>query len=535
VRPDRTAPEATLALLREAWITGSLEHPNVVPVHTLGRDANGEPLLVMKRIEGTSWNRLIGRHAVDSLGRDLEILVAVSQALAFAHSRGIIHRDVKPENVMLGPFGEVYVLDWGLAVSVDPDAKKSIPHVRDINVIAGTPPYMAPEMVAATSANIGRASDVFLLGATLHEVITGQRRNQGETVVEMLRSARGVKPFAYASQVPRELAEIANKATDRDPARRYKDATEFCETLQRFVRQRHALEMAAKAQDRLEQLVALCESADVDEVGRTEIAGLLAECRFGFQVAIRDAPTLDGPYEGLRRALTAACRYELRERRAAMARSLLLEIQMPDPDLVAAYEQLVAEKAAQAGELAQLKELKASLNLTTGARTRAVAAGILALVYGAGLVGVAVGVNSGWLRWDHGHNLVLAVLFVVFGVGTRWFGREVLQRTAVNLRISNAVIGLGVADVAYACTGALVGADPMHVVILHTQTIGLWFMTMAMTVDKRLLPSAVIFFAAAVLAAVWQPWAWYIMGLANFAGPVLAAWLWTSREVSPTT
>ena len=137
----RLRPEARLqagALLREAWATGAVEHPNVVPVHTLELDAGRNPLIVMKRIEGVAWSEVIRDPAEierrfgpgtpwsgtsGSLGQAMN-------ALAFAHHRGVLHRDVKPANVMIGDFGEVYLLDWGIAVAVDPDMEAACPWPR---------------------------------------------------------------------------------------------------------------------------------------------------------------------------------------------------------------------------------------------------------------------------------------------------------------------------------------------------------------------------------------------------------------------
>ncbi len=144
VRPDGPVQTAARALMREAWVTGALEHPNVVPVHTLGKDAEGLPMFVMKRVHGTSWRELIcGTEPLPEEHRDapldfhLRVMQQVCNAVAFAHSKGVLHRDLKPDNVMIGPFGEVYVLDWGLAVSLDEGAER-IPLARDITDIAGT-------------------------------------------------------------------------------------------------------------------------------------------------------------------------------------------------------------------------------------------------------------------------------------------------------------------------------------------------------------------------------------------------------------
>ena len=109
--------ESIAALVREARILGALEHPNIPPVHLLATDAPGTPVLAMKRIDGAAWSELLTVAHQDPLDRTLEILEAVCRALQFAHERGIIHRDVKPANVMLGSHGEIYLVDWGIALT----------------------------------------------------------------------------------------------------------------------------------------------------------------------------------------------------------------------------------------------------------------------------------------------------------------------------------------------------------------------------------------------------------------------------------
>ena len=155
LRAGVTGPDAPLRILREAWVTGTLEHPNVVPVHDVGIDASGAPVILMKRIEGLAWSELIHAPeeiarrfaAADALEWNLRTLVSVCNAVHFAHSRGILHRDLKPDNVMIGEFGEVYVVDWGIAVSLVPDPSGRLPSVMQAKDIAGTPQYMAPEML----------------------------------------------------------------------------------------------------------------------------------------------------------------------------------------------------------------------------------------------------------------------------------------------------------------------------------------------------------------------------------------------------
>lgn len=158
VRPDGTRRSVAMGeLVREARIAGGLEHPNIVPVHALARDDQGQVLLIMKRIEGRSWASLLAERtsAADGLNTHLSTLMDVARAVHFAHARGLVHRDLKPANVMVGSFGEVYLLDWGIAVPVGTVTRE----------ICGTPSFLAPEMVTPEAVIDGQ-TDVYLLGAS---------------------------------------------------------------------------------------------------------------------------------------------------------------------------------------------------------------------------------------------------------------------------------------------------------------------------------------------------------------------------------
>ena len=127
--------------LTEASVTGDLDHPNIVAVHELGTNQEGSVFYSMRRVVGTPWLDVISKK---TLSENLDYLMRVCDAIAFAHSRGVIHRDLKPENVMLGDFGEVLVMDWGLALSIRDGGKADSIHESD--TLAGTPAYMAPEL-----------------------------------------------------------------------------------------------------------------------------------------------------------------------------------------------------------------------------------------------------------------------------------------------------------------------------------------------------------------------------------------------------
>ena len=318
IRPEKLSDATTRELLREAWMTGALEHPNIVPVYALG-ESDGGPMLVMKRIEGTSWATYLAspqRLQADKNPRDLhewhiETLLQVCQAIKFAHSKGIVHRDLKPENVMIGPFGEVYVLDWGIAVSLIRDDTGRLPVAADVQCVAGTPHYMAPEMAEAKGERISEQTDVYLLGAMLHEIITGEPRHRGETLYEILMSAYKSLPAVYDRSVPSELATICNTACQRLPEERYDTVAAFEEALRQYVNHRSSLQLAVEAQSSLR---ALLEKVEVvgDDDETTNIGGiynLFGACRFGFQQARREWRENPDAAKGLQLAVETMIRF----------------------------------------------------------------------------------------------------------------------------------------------------------------------------------------------------------------------------------
>lgn len=299
------------SLLAEGAIVGFLEHPSIVPVHALGLDPVGRPVLVMKRIDGVEWSDLLDDpgHAAwpasmsnvdERLVDHVEILMQVCNALHFAHERGVLHRDVKPQNVLIGQYGDVYLADWGIAHRT----KSPLPPG-----MAGTPAFMAPEMV--TNDAIDARTDVYLLGATLHRVLTGSPRHPGKSVHETLENAARSAPFDYGEDVPADLAALANEATAREPEQRPSTALAFRARLASHLRHRSSVAIARSASERLaklEELVAT-ERADDPERG-ADIDVLAAETRFGLREALAQWAENTRAKEDLARvdAITAARR-----------------------------------------------------------------------------------------------------------------------------------------------------------------------------------------------------------------------------------
>jgi hypothetical protein len=287
-RPDASAATRA-ALLDEGVITGQLEHPAIVPVHALGVDPSGWPAMVMKRVEGVTWDALAADpahpgwegwegDAQDRLAGHLQILTQVCNALHFAHSRGFVHRDVKPANVLIGRFGDVYVADWGVAAKVGTVTQQ----------LCGTPAYLAPEMVNA--GPVDARTDVYLLGATLHAVLTGQPRHEGSSVTEALLHAKASPPAEYGAQVPRELGALCNRACHLDPAERPQSAKAFRDELSRYVRHRDARALADQAIARLAELEQLVGEPSLEAAQQRRVDRLLLEAHFGLEQALRQFP-----------------------------------------------------------------------------------------------------------------------------------------------------------------------------------------------------------------------------------------------------
>ena len=254
LRPQMRSDDAQRRMLAEAMVAGQLEHPDILPIYALGQDEAGAPLLVMKRVDGVSWRDVLDDddhpllEGAESLAWHLDVLMRVCRAVHYAHARGILHRDLKTDNVMIGRYGEVYVLDWGLAVAMQDDGSGAIPLASAANDVVGTPSAMAPEMVSAKGSLLGPHTDVFLLGAMLNEILTGRPRHTGGELHVVLWAAFVCAPATYGGDVPAELAEVARTACAREPAERYESADALRRAIATFLEHRVSMRLLQSAQ-----------------------------------------------------------------------------------------------------------------------------------------------------------------------------------------------------------------------------------------------------------------------------------------------
>jgi serine/threonine-protein kinase len=248
-------PTARRRLVVEAQVTAQLDHPHVVPVHELGVDAQGRLYFTMKLVRGRSLAQRLAERAPEDWGlpalhEDLEILLKVCDAVAFAHAKGAIHRDIKSENVMVGTYGQVYLLDWGIAVlrrgaplwhaGQDPSSSRGAPTTAEPGAIMGTLASMAPEQATGDTDAIDERTDVFQLGGLLYEVLTGLPPYGDGTVPELLvRAVQGaVTPPEQVTtrRLPGALCRAAMKALARDPRDRYPSVVALQADLRHYLR-----------------------------------------------------------------------------------------------------------------------------------------------------------------------------------------------------------------------------------------------------------------------------------------------------------
>ncbi|NOT30426.1 MAG: SUMF1/EgtB/PvdO family nonheme iron enzyme [Planctomycetes bacterium] len=267
-------PRFVHRFLEEARVTARLDHPGIVPVHEAGRDPSGRAYFAMRLVHGRDLRRIVELANANEEGwsrtRALSVFLKVCEAMAYAHDKGVLHRDLKPSNVMVGEFGEVYVMDWGLARVVghadahdlrlrdqsgatgesrargaaEPGNVES-PIVTMDGEVLGTPCYMSPEQAQGRMAELGARSDVYSVGAMLYHLLAGEMPYvpagtsvDGRTVLTRLVQGPPRPLHELRANLPAELMAICERAMARDPRDRYPGMLDMADDLRAFLERR---------------------------------------------------------------------------------------------------------------------------------------------------------------------------------------------------------------------------------------------------------------------------------------------------------
>ncbi|MGE5185078.1 MAG: serine/threonine-protein kinase, partial [Acidobacteriota bacterium] len=241
------APALAARFEREARVTARLQHPGIVPIYEIGKWPDGTPFYSMRMVEGRTLREAVrDRKTLDERLALVPAIIAAAEAVAFAHARGVIHRDLTPNNVLVGAHGDTVVIDWGLAKDLD-EASEEQPaspyrgeagasgQLTSAGAVIGTAAYMPPEQ--ANGESVDQRADVYALGAILYHVLVGEppyRASASEDLVRQVRSGPPPRVRELATGTPLDLASVVDKAMARDPEARYASAGELVEELRRF-------------------------------------------------------------------------------------------------------------------------------------------------------------------------------------------------------------------------------------------------------------------------------------------------------------
>jgi serine/threonine-protein kinase len=311
VRADRNGAGPTARLVREAQITAQLDHPNVPAVHTIGVDAQGTPFFTMTFVRGRSLGQLLALRASDASVREalsatrlIRVFLQVASAVAYAHERGVLHRDLKPDNVMIGDFGEVRVMDWGIAKVIGApeadDGAEVVVHGADVETEAGamlgTVLYAAPEQLEGRT-DIDARADVYALGALLYTMLAGRPPVIGTSRFDVaaLVVAGAVTPIRRLVPVDRALAAVVHHALGTKREDRYPTVAAFIADVEALLDARPVSVLRESAPRRLGRIymgrparIARLKTIDVDLIAWSCFAGGISLALF----ATGDAPVL---------------------------------------------------------------------------------------------------------------------------------------------------------------------------------------------------------------------------------------------------
>lgn len=536
LKPSRIKPKYVRMLIQEAQVSGTLEHPNIVPIHLLGRDRQDQLVLVMKRVNGVCWKDLLEDpyhpfwqeiNTKDRMLWNLEILIQVCNALQFAHSRGYIHRDIKPANIMIGRFQEVYLLDWGLALPLlplhNPERNAQLP-------FAGTPAYMAPEMVWGRRSDMSERTDVYLLGACLHELITGRPPHAHESLSGSLFSAANAELQTLSSRIPTELSTLCLKAIQKEPSERFPDVASFRQELRVFLQHQSAMQTAQQLYEAAQQRwYTLREMKDGSTVDNAQIYRLFHECRFGYSQAIQQWPSHEEAAIQLEDCLRWMIEHEFKQMNLGAASALIRELRGDASTLQAKLRHLQKKAAGRIEESQLLRVLQEERSTTSVQPLLWLFAGLL--LAGLLMIGglhVFGKIMPGSFTW-------VATFFAMFTVFTSvaYWKREQYLASPMNRMVIFLCMGVLGGLLAIHMLGTILYREIFFVLIVDLVLLSIFFVSMGALFQRSILLSSVVCLCGSVLVTQWPTWAlFFFYGAGIFSLSLMLLSLYVSSPAS---
>jgi len=482
-------------LLHEATITGRLEHPNIVPIHEIRQSTEQEIEVVMKRVQGTTLREFLNTSFGEEATLDtcLNVLVQTSHALAFAHSQGVIHRDVKSQNIMIGDFGETYLLDWGIAIQ-----QTNLSRFQE--GLVGTPSGMAPEMLSGKLADVSEATDVYLLGSTLHEVLMGTPRYQKEGT-DLFQEIRRSEAFEYPKHIPDELADLANRSCHQDPKQRIESVVVFREWVEKYRKHKHANALLATGLREMKVVEAIMNMENRTQLERTKLYYHLHRSRFAFERALAINPKLGDALKNLQKLVNNLAEMLLEEGNHEAAAWFGESSGLLEPAIQQKIEAAMKDAASEKEENERLQDIGKENDPLASIKTRA---GL-----GLGLLVCAIVLLSS--LYFHGNKespvatgeLVTEALILCGGVGIFLFLlRHKLMGTLVGQRAMVGVMGAlgGMLAVRWAC--ASFGIEAGAAITLEKFVVAVAFITAYPAIPSGMKIGG-LSLVAAVIGVLW--------------------------------
>lgn len=485
-------------LIQEARLLSALQHPAIVPVHFIATDEQGRPMVVLKRIEGAPWSGQIRQSALEW---NVRVLTTVCDALAFAHARGVIHRDVKPANVMVGNWGEVYLTDWGLGGLLTAQPERGLPCVAH-TVGAGTPAYMAPEQLREEP--LSERTDLWLVGACLYEVLYGRAPFLG-----LSREERALRTACDFPVGPRaDLLEVAKQALEVDPAARFASASALKQALEACLRHTDSDRLVQRAMK-----LASAASAQWTSGAHHEADALAAEAAHTFRAALELWSENETARAASVELTTQRVRWALSEHQPGVAMALL----RAQPQV---SETLQREVQKAVDEAAAMQAQARSLDPDIGRRNR--------VTFLLGVAGMMVVFNSARLLWPafYGSRWSLALSSLAFLLGfvaLSWSHRALLKSSTLNLQLSKLVLMTTVAQISTRTTAAMMGWSRAQALTVDLSVVALTMLIGASLFHWSFALGAVVCLVGQAFALVFPGAAEPLFGITTIASVMSVA------------